>query len=327
MVGTADNYLAGSLGIGITGLTQYSLRVAKNITGNVFSYGISQSGIVQSDVLSAAWGFQNQLYTQATTFTLSSYYHYFAQQQTIGANSTVNNQSGFHVDSSLIGATNNYAFRGQIPAQTNAWNIYMDGTANNFMAGSLGIATTTLTGYILNIGKNITGSGSSYGIYINSTILSDVTSTTRGFGTSLGTQAATAFNMTNLIHFSASQNTLGAGSSVDNQYGFRVENNLIGATYNFGFWGNIPTAANRWNLYIAGTAPNFFQGSVGIGVNTNNGTALLQVDSTTQGVLFPRMTTTQKNAISSPATGLVVFDTTLGKLCVYSTTWQTITSL
>jgi len=133
--------------------------------------------------------------------------------------------------------------------------------------------------------------------------------------------------MTNLIHFSASQNTLGAGSSVDNQYGFRVENNLIGAAYNFGFWGNIPTAANRWNLYIAGTAPNFFNGSVGIGVNTNNGTAMLQVDSTTQGVLFPRMTTTQKNAISSPATGLVVFDTTLGKLCVYSTTWQTITSI
>jgi len=39
------------------------------------------------------------------------------------------------------------------------------------------------------------------------------------------------------------------------------------------------------------------------------------------------MTTTQKNAISSPATGLVVFDSTLGKLCVFSTTWQTISSV
>jgi len=60
---------------------------------------------------------------------------------------------------------------------------------------------------------------------------------------------------------------------------------------------------------------------------TSISTALLQIDSTTRGFLPPRMTTAEKNAISSPATGLVVFDTTLGKLCVFSTTWQTITSV
>jgi len=50
--------------------------------------------------------------------------------------------------------------------------------------------------------------------------------------------------------------------------------------------------------------------------------------STTQGFLPPRMTTTQKNAIATPAAGLMVFDTTLVKLCVYSgTAWETITSL
>jgi hypothetical protein len=52
------------------------------------------------------------------------------------------------------------------------------------------------------------------------------------------------------------------------------------------------------------------------------------MSSTTQGFLPPVMTTTQKNAISSPATGLIVFDTTLAKLCVYTgAAWQTITSL
>ena len=77
-----------------------------------------------------------------------------------------------------------------------------------------------------------------------------------------------------------------------------------------------------------GTANNYIAGSLILSGITNSidASAKLQVDSTTQGVLFPRMTTTQKNAISSPATGLVVFDTTLGKLCVYSTTWQTLTS-
>lgn len=38
------------------------------------------------------------------------------------------------------------------------------------------------------------------------------------------------------------------------------------------------------------------------------------------------MTTAQKNAITSPAAGLMVYDTDLNKLCVYTTTWQTITS-
>ena len=56
--------------------------------------------------------------------------------------------------------------------------------------------------------------------------------------------------------------------------------------------------------------------------------AKLQVESTTQGFLPPRMTTTQKNAITTPASGLVVYDTTLGKLCVRgATAWETITSV
>jgi len=61
---------------------------------------------------------------------------------------------------------------------------------------------------------------------------------------------------------------------------------------------------------------------------TTIASAKLAVNSTTEGFLLPRMTTTQKNAISSPAQGLMVFDTTLVKLCVYSgTTWETITSV
>lgn len=59
-------------------------------------------------------------------------------------------------------------------------------------------------------------------------------------------------------------------------------------------------------------------------VNTTSpqASAQLQVDSTTRGVLFPRMTTTQKNLISAVA-GLVVYDTTTNKLCCYNgSTWN-----
>jgi hypothetical protein len=62
------------------------------------------------------------------------------------------------------------------------------------------------------------------------------------------------------------------------------------------------------------------------GTFTDVNSALMQLTSTTKGFLPPRMTTTQKNAISSPAAGLVVYDTTLAKLCVYTTAWETITS-
>ena len=68
--------------------------------------------------------------------------------------------------------------------------------------------------------------------------------------------------------------------------------------------------------------------TVGIGTDSPSASAILDAQSTTQGVRMPNMTTTQKNAIASPAAGLMVFDTTLSKLCVYSgAAWETITSL
>jgi hypothetical protein len=68
-------------------------------------------------------------------------------------------------------------------------------------------------------------------------------------------------------------------------------------------------------------------GRVGIGTSSPDASAILDVQSTTKGVRMPNMTTTEKNAISSPAAGLMVYDTTLAKLCVYTTAWETITSL
>ena len=69
-------------------------------------------------------------------------------------------------------------------------------------------------------------------------------------------------------------------------------------------------------------------GNVGVGTSSPDASAILDAQSTTKGVRMPNMTTTHKNAISSPAAGLMVFDTTLAKLCVYSgTAWQTITSI
>lgn len=58
-------------------------------------------------------------------------------------------------------------------------------------------------------------------------------------------------------------------------------------------------------------------GHFGIGTVTPASVAILDIVSTTKGVLFPRMTTTQKNAIT-PIAGLVIYDTTLNTLTYYN---------
>lgn len=53
-------------------------------------------------------------------------------------------------------------------------------------------------------------------------------------------------------------------------------------------------------------------GNVGFGTSTPNASARVQIDSTTQGLLPPRMTVAQRNAIASVAEGLVVYSTDAG---------------
>ncbi|NCN95478.1 MAG: hypothetical protein GW917_02020, partial [Bdellovibrionales bacterium] len=59
-------------------------------------------------------------------------------------------------------------------------------------------------------------------------------------------------------------------------------------------------------------------GNIGVGTASPSSSAILDIASTTQGFLPPRMTTAQKNAISSPSEGLIVFDTDLDAMVVYS---------
>ncbi len=64
---------------------------------------------------------------------------------------------------------------------------------------------------------------------------------------------------------------------------------------------------------------------------TPDPSAILDISSSNGnnlGFLPPKVTTTQKNAITSPAEGLVVYDVTLHKLCVFgASAWETITSV
>lgn len=79
--------------------------------------------------------------------------------------------------------------------------------------------------------------------------------------------------------------------------------------------------SNNQHSFLSAAAG--INGQVGINTNTPNTSAALDIVSTTTGLLPPRMTTTQKNAIASPASGLIVYDTDTNKLCCYNgTSWN-----
>lgn len=61
-------------------------------------------------------------------------------------------------------------------------------------------------------------------------------------------------------------------------------------------------------------------GAVGIGTTTPNASAALDITSTNKGLLLPRVNSTQRLAINTPATGLIVFDTDKKLLYFYDGT-------
>ncbi len=86
--------------------------------------------------------------------------------------------------------------------------------------------------------------------------------------------------------------------------------------------GALTAYLNGWNY------EGYLNFALNIGTSsTANASAVLEVTSTTRGFLPPRMTSAQRDAISSPATGLTVYQTTNNYLSLYNgTNWQNILS-
>jgi hypothetical protein len=280
----------GALTVGSGSLSNSSLLISRGITGSTNVSSVLNTSVIQADVTFAGSAFTSQIGTQNTTFTLTLLRHFSALQGAIGAGSIVSNQYGFHASSGLVSAQNNFGFRGEIPAGATNWNLYMSGTANNYLAGNLLIGTTTDAGYRLDVnggvrfGTNFIWDNTNGYLGIKRTpgVEIDVTGSIRA--------SAIVFNsttQTNNIQTNNQNLTVKGASSVSYITMFQSTGNLL--------------------LQNGGTF-------------TDIASARLAVNSTTQGFLPPRMTTTQKNAITSPATGLMVYDTTLNLISVYNGT-------
>jgi hypothetical protein len=131
-------------------------------------------------------------------------------------------------------------------------------------SGQIGIGATPTRTALL-ISKPLTGSSTTAeGVRVDGEIQIGITSTARGF-ISGPTQIA-GVTLGTLNHFEAVPGTF--NGTVTTQTGFVAQSSLTGATNNYGFYGNIAAAANRWNFYAAGTADNYFGGSVGVGTTS-----------------------------------------------------------
>lgn len=115
--------------------------------------------------------------------------------------------------------------------------------------------------------------------------------------------------------------SLSLGNAVDGG-NIRLRNNTttvanFSNTATSAFLGTVTTAQMRFGVQgntqmnIDGTTGNVAIGNANTSANT---VALLDLTSTTKGLLIPRMSDTQRNAIASVPTGLLIYNTTSNRL-------------
>jgi hypothetical protein len=220
------------------------------------------------------------------------------QISTTGVNFTGTlTQNGSPVTTPPSGVSGAIQFSNGSAFASDATNLFWDDTNNR-----LGVGTNTPTATV-----QIKGSGSTFG------------TTAVLVQNSAGTQLLSITNDGGII--TRSNVALGTGSSGN----INVQDAQITSSV-FDFF-NI-------NVYQSGAYTSLFRlignngiGQISIGTTTPHSSAKLQINSTVAGFLTPRMTTTERNAISSPAAGLMIYNTTTAKLNVFTTAWEAITSL
>ena len=73
-------------------------------------------------------------------------------------------------------------------------------------------------------------------------------------------------------------------------------------------------------LFVLFTFNSFAQNNVGIGIAVPDASAILHLDASDKGFIAPRLTSTQRLAIASPANGLLVYDLTANCFFYFTTT-------
>ena len=333
--GTANNYLEGDTAIGTTTLgTATKLTIGGSETA---SSAIARGGLLNTTLVAAA---NNDVLVGLDinpTFTIGAFTNTTRYSARIsntnalliaadgGRIDFVNNGGNGRLESSggtfsmTVGSGSDGSFPLQIGHTNSSGTKGMSLAANiiRFQTGGFGSTVgqifSTTGNWVLQNGGTFTDAG--YRLDVN--------------GTARVSGSLTVD--TNTLFVDATNDRVGIGTTspatkleVVGASGIQIRN---ASTDGFSFQ-QANTNSWSWTALTAGSNYNIQNANVGIGTATPAASAILDVTSTSKGFLPPRMTTTQKNAIGTPAAGLMVFDTTLVKLCVYNgTNWETITSI
>ena len=209
----------------------------------------------------------------------------------------------------LAGAFTTLAASGQATlSNASDYNIYASGAGSNYMAGSLGVGTTSslstiklraqrsvsdsaITSYVgyfdgthtltannsfrhsgitsapavnqgaFNATSSIVNGGSLVGLVGAPTVGGTSGTVTCASGAISDVRNTGAGTLTNAIGFLSYSFGNSGGGTLTNTYGFYANDSSVG-TNNYGFYGNLADGTGKWNLYMAGTAPNYFAGDM-----------------------------------------------------------------
>lgn len=134
--------------------------------------------------------------------------------------------------------------------------------------------------------------------------------------------ATTGSGNTALGRSTGTTNTSGTNNTFLGQSSNASVNNLSNATA-IGYGAEVSASnsiqlgnSSVTNVNTPGTITT--SGSVGIGTTSPNSAAALEIVSTTKGLLLPRLTTAQRDAIASPVAGLILYNTSDNKVQAYT---------
>ena len=199
------------------------------------------------------------------------------------------------------------------------WNSLTSGTGLKLSSTSTGAASNTQSIFdVYQSGANATSGQTTYGaIFSNTHTGTSSTNIAAKFSASGATNNYAAIFENGNVGIGTTApasllDILGSG----NFWGLNIRNSSVGALFQVsggkaGFVGFNGSAYNNLDIRCGVSTQIFLStnGNVGIGTATPVASAILDLTSTTQGFLPPRMTATQASAISSPAKGLILYST------------------
>jgi hypothetical protein len=184
-----------------------------------------------------------------------------------------------------------------IGASTRAAGNFTTLDANgNVILGDASTDTVTVNGYmgvgIAPVGNyavfvapsNLTGTAQQ-GVRALPVGTSSATSSVTGIVAGVRTQEA-SFTVLNGMAVNVVDAIKGAGSTITDQYGIRIENQTQG-TNNFGITSLVSSGTNKWNIYASGTAANYFAGNVQFAAGAVGTPSLTRFGDDNTGFWFP----------------------------------------